>query len=66
MDVYHNPKAKYPLEPGLLPDAAHHRLMDDGRIETLFRGWKPLQSRTSILTLRGIQGAHTATASEAV
>lgn len=53
MDVYHNPKTKYPLDPGLLPDASHHRLSDDGRIETQFRGWKPLQSRTSIMTLGG-------------
>lgn len=50
MDVYHNPRAKHPLEPRLLPDAAHHRLTEDGQIETQFRGWKPLQSRTSIMT----------------
>ncbi|MEJ1193165.1 hypothetical protein [Pseudarthrobacter sp. CCNWLW207] len=65
MDVYHNPQAKHPLEPGLLPDAAHHRLMEDGRIETQFRGWKPLQSRTLILTLRGSERADTAATNEA-
>jgi hypothetical protein len=66
MDVYHNPRAKYPLEPGLLPDAAHHRLMEDGRIETQFRGWKPLQSRTSIMTLRGSAEKVTAPSDKAV
>lgn len=66
MDVYHNPGAKHPLEPGFRPDAAHHRLMEDGRFETLFRGWKPLQSRTSILTLRGSERTDTAATNEAV
>ncbi|WP_426763051.1 hypothetical protein ACP3TD_11555 [Pseudarthrobacter sp. 1G09] len=65
MDVYHNPRAKYPLEPGLLPDAAHHRLMADGRIETQFRGWKPLQSRTSIMTFGGKEPTTTLARDEA-
>lgn len=64
MDVYHNPSAKHPLEPGLLPDAAHHRPTEDGRIETQFRGWKPLQSRTSIMTLRRNEQANTGATNE--
>lgn len=55
MDVYHNPRATHPLDPALIPGAAHHRLFEGGRIETTFSGWKPLQSRTSILTSTGGQ-----------
>ncbi len=53
MDVFHNPTATYPLDPKLLPDAAHHRSMKNGLIETQFSGWRPLQSRTSIMQLGG-------------
>jgi hypothetical protein len=52
MDVYHNPKAKYPLDPEMLPDAAHHRLMSDGQVETTTTSeWRPLASATSILIM---------------
>lgn len=66
MDVYHNPTAKYPLNPGLLPDAAHHRLRQDGQIETRFRGWRPLQSKTSIMSLQGKEPRETAKTAEEV
>lgn len=50
MDVYHNPNAFHPLDPDLLPGAAHHRLRADGQIETTTPEWQPLASTTSILT----------------
>ncbi|UKD58604.1 hypothetical protein L3Q65_18375 [Amycolatopsis sp. FU40] len=52
MDVFHNPHALYPLDPALLPDAAHHRLRADGLMETMSPGWKPILSTTSIVELR--------------
>jgi hypothetical protein len=51
MDVYHNPNALHPLDPELLPGAAHHRLRADGQIETFSVPWKPVESATSILAL---------------
>lgn len=56
MDVYHNPRAAHPFDPDLLPGASHHRLVEGGGIETVSPRWKPLQSRTSILTLTGSDG----------
>lgn len=50
MDVFHNPNALHPLDPDLLPGAAHHQLLADGHIETAAAGWKPIESPTSILT----------------
>jgi hypothetical protein len=52
MDVFHNPNALYPLDPELLPDAAHHRIRPDGLMETEASGWKPITSTTSIIELR--------------
>jgi hypothetical protein len=49
MDVYHNPTALHPLDPALLPGAAHHRLMAGGQIQTTLTGWKPVDSSTSVL-----------------
>lgn len=51
MDVFHNPNALHPLDPDLLPGAAHHRLLDDGRMETTSTAWKPMDSATTILAL---------------
>ncbi|WP_311215120.1 MULTISPECIES: hypothetical protein [unclassified Arthrobacter] len=50
MDVFHNPNATNPLDPELLPGAAHHTLTAEGLVETMSPAWKPLQSQTSILT----------------
>jgi|SRR6478752_2164866 len=49
MDVYHNPTALNPLDPDLLPGAAHHRVMPDGQVESSSSGWQPLSSMTSII-----------------
>jgi len=48
MDVYHNPKAKLPLHPSMLPGAAHHFLREDGLIESLIPRWHPMGSMTHI------------------
>ena len=48
MDVYHNPKAKHPLHPAMLPGAAHHWLRDDGQLESRVPSWQPFGSITRI------------------
>jgi hypothetical protein len=50
MDVFHNPSALNPLDPDLLPGAAHHRLLEDGQVETISVAWKPMESPTTTLT----------------
>jgi hypothetical protein len=49
LDVFHNPKAKYPFDPRMLPAAAHHRLLDDGRMASVTPDWHPLGSVTRII-----------------
>jgi hypothetical protein len=46
LDVWHNPKAKYPIDPDLLPGTAHYLLLPDGQIESLVPDWHPLGSIT--------------------
>jgi hypothetical protein len=48
MDVYHNPRAKHPLNPSMLPGAAHHQLLPDGQVLSTTPAWQPLASITSI------------------
>lgn len=57
MDIYHNPNALHPFDPDLMPDAAHHHLREDGLIETTSAGWKPIRSRTSVLTFTSDKNA---------
>lgn len=52
MDVFHNPRAVHPLDPRLLPDAAHHRLLADGQIETIAPLPKLIASTTVIIVAR--------------
>jgi hypothetical protein len=52
LDVWHNPKAKYPIAPDLLPGAAHHHLLPDGQIESSVPDWHPLGS----ITLQSLDG----------
>lgn len=56
MDVYHNPNALHPLDPDVLPGAAHHHVMPDGQIESTSPDWHPLSSLTSII-VTGSSGA---------
>ena len=46
LDVFHNPRAKHPIKPAMLPGAAHHRLLKDGQIESLMPTFHPLASYT--------------------
>lgn len=48
LDVYHNPTASIPLDPDLLPGAAHHFLEEDGSTSSFCPDWHPLGSLTRI------------------
>lgn len=50
LDVFHNPRALAPLDPGLIPGAAHLRLTDEGQIAAVMPDWHPFGSRTLIGT----------------
>ncbi len=47
--VLHNPRARIPLNPALIPGAAHEFLLDGGRIMSLLPEFHPLFSGTEIL-----------------
>ena len=49
LDVFHNPNALYPLNPSLLPGAAHHYLRENGQRESRTPDWHPLTSVTRML-----------------
>lgn len=49
MVVLHNPHARIPLDPDLIPGAAHEFLQDDGRIISQLPPFHPLFSQTQIL-----------------
>jgi hypothetical protein len=50
-EVFHNPLAAVPLDPALLPGAAHLRLRDDGQlVPMVMPDWHPLGSWTLIGT----------------
>lgn len=46
--VLHNPNARIPLDPDLIPGAAHEFLQPDGSIMSLLPDFQPYISRTSI------------------
>jgi hypothetical protein len=50
MVVWHNPRAKIPLDPNLIPGAAHEFLQADGRIITMLPPFHPVFSQTEIRT----------------
>ncbi|AXW62551.1 hypothetical protein CJO94_12125 [Ralstonia solanacearum] len=52
-DVFHNPRAKYPLDPGMLPGAAHHRLLESGQMDSRVPPWQPFVSTTQIFIQGG-------------
>ncbi|MGK2881964.1 MAG: hypothetical protein ACSLE6_14595 [Mycobacterium sp.] len=49
MDVFHNPNAVNPLDPNLIPGAAHHILTPGGNITTLYPDGHLLTSTTGIV-----------------
>lgn len=56
MDIYHNPHAKHPLDPAMVPGAAHHRLRNDEQIGTVAPAWQPMGSITMIIVPEGGRG----------
>jgi len=58
--VLHNPNARIPLDPELLPGANHEFLQPDGRIMSLLPSFQPYMSWTSIDLQEdsGLQGDH--------
>jgi len=46
LDVFHNPRAKHPIEPEMLPNAAHHWLLKNGQMQSLIPPFHPLASVT--------------------
>jgi hypothetical protein len=49
MVVWHNPNAHTPLDPSLIPGAAHEMLLPNGRIQSLLPDFHPINSVTSIV-----------------
>lgn len=48
MDVFHNPNAVHPLDPVMLPGAAHHWLQESGKLVSFLPEWQPFGSFTHI------------------
>jgi hypothetical protein len=46
IDIWHNPRAKIPLDRDLLPRVAHHNMLPDGQIVNLTPDWHPFGSMT--------------------
>ena len=46
LNVYHNPRAIHPVNPEMLPAAAHHRLLKNGQIKSRIPDFHPLSSMT--------------------
>jgi hypothetical protein len=52
MDVFHNPNAIHPLDPSILPGAAHHHLLSEGNIGLLIPSTKLITSITHVVKIR--------------
>jgi hypothetical protein len=53
ISIFHNPRARFPLDPGHFPDLLHHRFRD-GQIESFHNGaFHPLWSLTQVIRPRG-------------
>jgi len=47
LDLFHNPNAKFPIDPTIFPTIAHHFLRKDGNIESWMPDFHPYASITS-------------------
>ncbi|MCH7759071.1 hypothetical protein IID20_01815 [Patescibacteria group bacterium] len=47
LEVFHNPRALHPIDPIIIPGASHHRLLENGQIDSLSPEWHPLASITN-------------------
>ena len=50
LEMFHNPSALYPVDPTLFPGIAHHRLLEDGMIQTGGPSFQPVTSVTLNIT----------------
>ncbi len=48
LQFFHNPNAKYPIDPNDFPDIAHHNLID-GKLLTIDKGNRVISSMTQVL-----------------
>ena len=48
LSAFHNPRAIHPIDPDMLPGAAHHRLLQDGMMESITPDFHPFGSFTLI------------------
>lgn len=57
LDVFHNPRAKHPVDPRMLPGAAHHRLLENGQMVSFTPDFQPLGSFTYIIVANDVAEA---------
>ena len=48
LSMFHNPYARYPVNPQLFPDIAHH-ILEEGQISSFLEDFHPLASVTQII-----------------
>ena len=48
LNVYHNPKALFPISESMLPGAGHHRLLPNGQSSAMLPEWHVVASQTFI------------------
>ena len=58
LNLFHNPKALLPISNGMLPGAAHHRLLPDGQRSDMLPEWQVIASRTFIADPMAQAGEH--------
>lgn len=51
LNVYHNPRALYPIERDAFPNSAHHYIRDDGTLESWHPDLFPMSSKTRLYVL---------------
>lgn len=51
LDIFHNPRAKYPIDARALPGTGHHRLLEDGTMASVTAPWHPLSSVTQVFVV---------------
>ena len=52
LSMFHNPWAANPVPPELFLDIAHHRLLENGLVQSILPSFHPFGSITHIFTLR--------------
>lgn len=57
LDVFHNPRAIHPIDPSMIPGAAHHWMLPHGQMDTWTPDWQPLGSYTFVLVAEDEEAA---------